>query len=99
VNASRIRVEVVYALPGEQTLYACELAAGSRVRDAIEQSGLLRSYPALCVDEAKLGIFGRFCTLDDAVEDGDRIEIYRPLRADPKEARRRRVALKRKARG
>jgi hypothetical protein len=99
VNASRIRVEVVYALPEEQTLFACELAPGSSVRDAIEQSGLLGRHPTLPIEKAKLGIFGRFCSLDDALQDGDRVEIYRPLRADPKEARRRRVELKRKAKG
>jgi hypothetical protein len=96
VSADRIRVEVVYALPEAQTLWVCKLAPTSCVRDAIEQSGVLQAHPALVIDTASVGIFGRLCSLGDPVHDGDRVEIYRPLRADPKEARRRRVELARK---
>ncbi len=96
MSASRLRVEVVYALPETQTVLSCELAPGSTVRYAIEHSGLLAIHPTLNIEEARLGIFGQFCDLNDPVHDGDRVEIYRPLVADPKEARRRRAEVKRK---
>lgn len=97
-SADRIRVEVVYALPERQRLVACELVAPATLRDAIEASGLLAEYPQIDLARARVGVFGRVQALDAPVREGDRVEIYRPLQADPKEVRRRRAAEKRGAR-
>ncbi|AIF47833.1 RnfH family protein [Dyella japonica] len=89
--AERITVEVVYAEPSRRWLRQVTLAAGSTVAEAIEASGLAQEVPGLVVDPARLGIFSRKATLDQVVGEGDRVEIYRPLTLDPKEARRRRA--------
>jgi len=86
-----IAVEVIYALPDEQLPMRLELPAGASVRQAIESSGVLRKYPQIDLATAKLGIFTRPCKLDDPLRDGDRVEIYRPLLIDPKDARRQRA--------
>jgi putative ubiquitin-RnfH superfamily antitoxin RatB of RatAB toxin-antitoxin module len=86
---ARLRVEVVRALPGRQDVVAVELEQGATVHAALLAAGMPLDQP--------LGIYGRRVTLDARLADGDRVEIYRPLRADPKEARRRR-ALSRKRR-
>jgi putative ubiquitin-RnfH superfamily antitoxin RatB of RatAB toxin-antitoxin module len=86
-----LRVEVVYALTLEQDCTSLECTEGTRVRQAIEASGVLQRHPE--VDLSSVGIWGRRCGLDDAVSDGDRVEIYRPLTADPKETRRRRAQV------
>ena len=88
----KIRVEVVYALPERQWTVALELPAGATVRDALcapQVSGLLPESERL---GAPLGIWGRAVALDRRLRDHDRVEIYRPLRADPKAARRQRAA-------
>ena len=85
-----IRVEVVYALPGEQVLIALEVGQGTTALQALEHSGLLRRYPE--IDPAgPIGIFGRVTDPDTPLRDGDRVEIYRSLLADPKDARRARA--------
>lgn len=90
-----MRVGVVYAASAdEQSVVAVELAAGATVENAIRASGLLLRYPEIDLAQNAVGIFGERVTLDRVVEDGDRVEIYRPLVADPKEARRRRVTEK-----
>jgi putative ubiquitin-RnfH superfamily antitoxin RatB of RatAB toxin-antitoxin module len=83
-----IQVEVVYALPHEQTVVSLEVRSGTTVAQAIELSGLAAKYPQLTLGRDNVGIYGRRVELSDWVRDGDRIEIYRPLIADPKEARR-----------
>jgi putative ubiquitin-RnfH superfamily antitoxin RatB of RatAB toxin-antitoxin module len=88
-----IRVEVAYAEPDRQFLRALELDAGATVADAIAASGLACELP-LVADDVTVGIWSKPCTRDRVLQDGDRIELYRPLKADPKEARRRRAALK-----
>jgi putative ubiquitin-RnfH superfamily antitoxin RatB of RatAB toxin-antitoxin module len=67
----------------------------STVRDAITRSGVLSDFPEIDLDSAAVGIFGERANLDDALEENDRVEIYRPLTVDPKEARRRRARKKR----
>lgn len=101
VPAERISVEVVYALPHEQTVMAVDLTAPATVADAIMRSGVLARFPELALPELKVGIYGRITRLDEAVRDGDRVEIYRGLIADPKDARRMRAAgeARRKRRG
>ncbi|MEJ2384889.1 MAG: RnfH family protein [Xanthomonadales bacterium] len=84
-------VEVVYATRERQRLVSLEVEPGCTVGEAIERSGLAASFPELVVDPGAVGIFSRKVPLDHALRPGDRVEIYRPLIADPKEARRRRA--------
>ena len=91
-----IPVEVVYPLPEEQILYLTEVPAGGSVRDGILASGVLKRYPNLKLDELKVGIFGKLTTLKTPLQAKDRIEIYRPLLADPKEVRKQRAAAGKK---
>jgi putative ubiquitin-RnfH superfamily antitoxin RatB of RatAB toxin-antitoxin module len=90
-----MRVEVIYALPLRQEAIALELPAGATVQQALAASGLLAAHPELDLRVVQVGVWGRSTTLDALLEDGDRVEIYRPLQADPKEVRRRRAARKR----
>lgn len=90
-----MRVEVVYATPAVQTVLMAELAAGATVNDAIHACGILVRHPEIDLAHAAVGIFGERAALDDPVQDGDRVEIYRPLLADPKEARRQRARKRR----
>lgn len=88
-----ILVEVVYALPERQRLVIVALDPGATVARAIRESGLAEEFPEIDPGGRNpVGVFGRHCRLDDRVRDGDRVEIYRPLRADPREARRLRAA-------
>jgi putative ubiquitin-RnfH superfamily antitoxin RatB of RatAB toxin-antitoxin module len=86
-----ISVEVVYALPDKQYLRAVTLDEGATVEQAIKASGLLLLRKDIDLSTNKVGIYSRPVKLSDAVQDGDRIEIYRPLIADPKELRRQRA--------
>ena len=90
---TNISVEVVYATPDRQELVALELEQGSTVAQAIEHSGLAGKFADFDLDPARVGIFSRKVGLDHVLHDGDRVEIYRPLQADPKEARRQRAML------
>ncbi|PKH21884.1 RnfH family protein [Enterobacterales bacterium CwR94] len=83
-----ISIEVAYALPDKQYLQKVKVAAGSTVEQAIVASGLLTLRPEIDLKQNKVGIFSRAVKLQDTVEAGDRVEIYRPLIADPKELRR-----------
>jgi len=87
----RIRVEVVYATPDRQELVVLQMPAGSTVADAIERSGMTEKFAGMEVDQGAVGIFSRKVPMDHVLESGDRVEIYRPLIADPREARRRRA--------
>jgi len=86
-----INIEVVYALADVQTLIKKAVPEGTTVMGGIEASGILLKYPALDLSAHKLGIFGKLTKPDTVLRDKDRIEIYRPLIADPKEVRRRRA--------
>lgn len=86
-----IRVEVAYALPEKQYLQRVTLNEGATVEEAINASGLLELRSDIDLAKNKVGIFSRPAKLADAVRDGDRVEIYRPLIADPKELRRKRA--------
>ena len=88
---SEIRVEVVYALPERQYLRNVKLAEGSNVEQAIVASGLLELRSDIDLQSNKVGIYSRPAKLADVLNDGDRVEIYRPLIADPKELRRQRA--------
>lgn len=86
-----IKVEVVYALPEKQYLLKVRLAQDSTVEQAIAASGILELRTDIDLAKNKVGIFSRPVKLTDTVNDGDRVEIYRPLIADPKELRRQRA--------
>jgi hypothetical protein len=91
MNAANINVEVVYALPMQQPLLHVRLAEGATVEDAIRASGVLDAFPEIDLAKNKVGIFSKLVKLDEKVRDKDRVEIYRPLIADPKEVRRKRA--------
>lgn len=88
----QISVEVVYALRHQQKLVTVVLPEGSTVREAIERSGLLEEFPEIDLGKNKLGIWNKLAKADAVLRDQDRVEIYRPLIADPKEVRRQRAA-------
>ena len=86
------RVEVVYATPTRQEIIEVSVRPGATVEQVIRASDLLAKFPEIDLTRQRVGIFGVIARLQDAVHDGDRVEIYRPLVADPKEARRKRAA-------
>ena len=89
-----IGVEVAYALPTQQVMVAVDVAPESTVEAAIRESGVLDRFPEIDLNENRVGVFGKLAKLSDGLQAGDRIEIYRPLIADPKVVRRRRAASK-----
>ena len=89
-----ITIELVYALPNKQTLIEINVNKNTTVEQAILKSNLLEKYPEIDLDINKVGIFGKACKLTDYLHSNDRIEIYRPLIADPKEARKKRAIKK-----
>jgi len=82
---------VAYATPERQEIVIVNLAAGANVAEAINASGLRQKFPELGVGELAVGLFAKPCQLDQALALGDRVEIYRPLLNDPKDARRQRA--------
>jgi putative ubiquitin-RnfH superfamily antitoxin RatB of RatAB toxin-antitoxin module len=90
--SDEISVEVAYALPRQQTMLSVCVKADATVYQAIERSGILKKFPELNLVTLKVGIYGKAAKLDAGLRDKDRVEIYRPLIADPKEARKKRVA-------
>ena len=95
-SAQEAEVEVAYAGPDGAFVRTVRLPMPATVRTAIEASGLLASHPEIDLARNRVGVWSRLATLDAAVADGDRVEVYRPLRADPKAARRARVEAPRK---
>jgi len=87
----QIHVEVVLATPEKQEIISLDIDVGSTVADAIEQSAILDKFPGFELDPGKVGIFASKVGLDQVLREGDRVEIYRPLIADPKEIRRQRA--------
>lgn len=87
-----ISVEVVFALPERQELVALTIPAGASVADAIELSGIAGKFPEHDLAACRVGIWGRLVDRDRLLDDGDRVEIYRPLAIDPREARRKLAA-------
>ena len=84
-----MRIELVYCpQSGEADIRELDLPAPLTVRDALAASGLLEAHPGINMATQRVGIWGRRCRLEDSVREGDRIEVYRPLSVDPKEARR-----------
>lgn len=95
--SEKIVVEVVYAYPERYFLKKLTLENPITIQNAIVQSGVLEKYTEIDLRQNKVGIFSRLAKLTDMVENGDRIEIYRSLVADPKEIRRKRAEEQAKA--
>jgi putative ubiquitin-RnfH superfamily antitoxin RatB of RatAB toxin-antitoxin module len=91
-----VHVTVVCCAPGDEDLTEVTLPAGATVADAIRVSGVLDRRPATGAAEPDVGIWGRACAITQRLEDGDRVELYRPLTVDPKEARRVRAEVRRR---
>lgn len=87
-----INVEVAYALPEKQVILPVNVDVGTTVGGAIVQSGIMMEFPDLDIEHSDVGIFGKATKMETVLNDGDRVEIYRPLIADPKEVRRKRAA-------
>jgi putative ubiquitin-RnfH superfamily antitoxin RatB of RatAB toxin-antitoxin module len=90
-----LRVEVVYAAPETEDAVSVMLPPGAKVRDAVLASGILERHPEIDLGRQKLGVYGKAVAASAPLADGDRVEVYRPLELDPKEARRRRAIRKR----
>jgi len=90
--SEKIMIEVAYALPDKQIIIPVLVNEGISVKEGIELSGVLTKFEGIDLSSNLVGIFGKLTTLDKTLKNLDRIEIYRPLAADPKEIRRKRVA-------
>ena len=89
-----IPVEVAYAKPDVQLIIPLQVKPGTTVIDAIKLSGILEQFPEIDLEQNKFGIFSKACSADTVLREKDRVEIYRPLIADPKESRRKRAEKK-----
>lgn len=87
-----INVEVAYATPEKQVILPVNVEVGTTIGGAIVQSGIMMEFPDLDIEHSDVGIFGKAAPMTTVLSDGDRVEIYRPLKADPKEVRRKRAA-------
>ena len=90
--AEMINVDVCYALPEKQLLIKVKLPEGSTLQQALEASGVLVKHPEIDLKKNKFGVFAKLSKVDTVLRDRDRVEIYRPLIADPKEVRKQRAA-------
>ncbi len=90
--AELITVDIVYARRDVQELLSLKLPTGVTVKEAVERSGLLAKFPEIDLAKNKLGVFAKLVKPDTVLRDRDRVEIYRPLIADPKEVRKQRAA-------
>lgn len=88
-SAESLVVELAYSpSAGGVARFALQLPPGSCIRDAITQSGVLSAHPELTLEAVSVGVWGQLRSLEHLLRDGDRVELYRPLKVDPKEARR-----------
>lgn len=90
--AESIHIEIAYAKPARQEVIELKLPQGSTLQQAVEASGLLQRHAEIDLARAKVGIYGKLAKLDTVLRDRDRVEIYRPLIADPKAVRQQRAA-------
>jgi len=90
-NGPSLWVEVAFATPSKQRVLRIEVPADCTVAQAIERSGIGQEFPDMQVDVDAVGIFSRKVTMEHVLQEGDRVEIYRPLIAYPRETRRRRA--------
>lgn len=94
-ETAMIAIEVAGALPDRQVVVPLQVPAGTTVAEAVNQSGIAERLPGLEIDPDRLGVFGKPRGPDEVVREGDRVEVYRPLTADPKEIRRQLAELAR----
>ena len=96
MGVNKVKVEVAYATPEEQKIIAVDILVGTSMYDAVVQSGITDIFPQINIDTDKMGIFGKAVKnpKDHEMREGDRVEIYRPLIIDPKQARLNRAAKK-----
>ena len=92
-----MEVEVAYATLQKQLILLVDVESGSTAEQAVKQSNIIESFPEIDLNNLKLGVFGKAIKNNYILEESDRIEIYRPLIADPKEVRRRKAAANKKA--
>lgn len=92
-----MKIEVIYALPDHADRMILDLPEGTSAQDALAQSGLLQRHPEILQDKLALGVYGKAVAQDATLKEGDRLEVYRPLKMDPKEARRLRGTKSRRA--
>ncbi|MDQ7970005.1 MAG: RnfH family protein [Oxalicibacterium faecigallinarum] len=90
-SAPSIHIQVCYARPEQQVLVDHIVAAGTTIQQAIESSGIIDKMPEIDISVFRVGIYSKIKTLDTILREHDRVEIYRPLIADPKDSRRRRA--------
>jgi len=90
--ANKTHIEVAYATPEKQVILERQIDSGTAPREAVRQSGIDQHFPEIDLEHCDIGVFGKVIAADYELQDGDRIEIYRPLIADPKEIRRQRAA-------
>jgi hypothetical protein len=79
-----MKIGIAYALPQRQAWYDVEVPDGATIKDAIERSGILAQFPEIDLEQQKVGVYGKVSKLDATLNDGDRVEIYRPIICDPK---------------
>lgn len=89
-----MKIGVAFAKPNAQVWLHVEVEAGTTAQQAIERSGILEKFPEIDLGSQKIGVFGKTCPPDHVLEDGDRVEIYRPITADPKAVKRKDVKAK-----
>jgi hypothetical protein len=99
MDEARLRVELVYALPGRYWNEQLELPEGATVADALARTGLHVAVPGFAIDFSRIAIHGQLVALERVLADGDRIELLRPLLHDPKDVRRRRAGQDRAGQG
>lgn len=93
-SPTQLQVQVCYATPEREILLDLSVPEGASLQDAIVQSGILRQMPEIDLAVSRVGIYGKLRPLDTVLRAHDRVEIYRPLTADPKESRRKRAEKK-----
>jgi putative ubiquitin-RnfH superfamily antitoxin RatB of RatAB toxin-antitoxin module len=91
MSENKIQIEVVYALPHEQLLLKLEVPHQTTIAQAVRLSGLPEKYPEIDLEKGKFGLYGKLSKADVVLREKDRVEIYRPLLADPKEVRKKRA--------
>ena len=91
MSDNKIKIEVVYALPDEQILLKLEVPENSTLADAVKLSGLVEKFSGIDLEKGKFGLYGKLSKTDVVLREKDRVEIYRPLIADPKEVRKKRA--------
>jgi putative ubiquitin-RnfH superfamily antitoxin RatB of RatAB toxin-antitoxin module len=91
MSNNKIKIEIVYALPHEQVLLKLDVPEQTTIIEAVKLSGLKEKFPEIDLEKGKFGLYGKLSKGDVVLREKDRVEIYRPLIADPKEVRKKRA--------